>query len=109
MTDGARRRLVWAERNWLALGGLWTGLLAWLVVVGMAVAAGTDHEPPEAIAWAVLGIATVALVLSVAGLSAVRTRGETAVAVSALALVLAMPTVAGTIFFFIFASFGGLD
>ncbi|MFL5945156.1 MAG: hypothetical protein ACJ74C_06935 [Gaiellaceae bacterium] len=78
-------------RNWLAVAALWAGGVVWLALVGVFIyAAGFDNEVSENVGWALLGCATVAFVLALAGITAIRTRGETAVAIVALALVLAL-------------------
>jgi hypothetical protein len=78
-------------RNWFAVCGLWTGGVVWLSLVGVFVyAVGFDNSVSEAVGWTLLGVATVAFVLALAGITTIRTRGETAVAIVALVLVLSL-------------------
>jgi hypothetical protein len=84
------------QRNWFAVAALWTALATWLLLIGSAVAAATfasDHIF-HVVGWVALGFGTAALVLAVAGITAIRTRGETAVAVLALVLVLSLTSFA---------------
>ena len=80
------------SRNWTALLALWTALAAWLVLIGMGIAIGSDAANEDifkVVGWIPLGFGTAALILSVAGITMIRTRGETALAVLALVLTLA--------------------
>src|SRR5688500_17195312 len=91
------------SRNWLALLGLWTALVAWLILIGTAVAIGSDAASDnifDTVVWVALGFATAALILSVAGITMIRTHGETAVAV--LALVLTLCLTFGSALFLVF-------
>jgi hypothetical protein len=90
------------ERNWFALLALWTALLTWLIVIASAVAIATfaDEGLFNVVGWVALAVGTAALVLAVAGITMIRTRGETAVAVTALALVLALTTFASPFFLY---------
>lgn len=84
-------------RNWLALLALWTALATWLILVGTIVAIGSGASEDgifDVVGWVVLGFGTAALVLSVAGITLIRTRGETAVAVLALVLTLSLTSFA---------------
>lgn len=86
-------RLDWRSRNWLALLGLWTALVTWLILIGAAVAVGSEaasEDVLDVVVWVTLGFATAALILSVAGITMIRTHGETAVAVLALVLTLCL-------------------
>ena len=108
MEDTPRHSVALRGRNWLAVTGLWTALLAWLVVAGTIVWIGTrGGEPTEAIGWTVLGIEVAALIQSVIGITWIRSRGDTAVAIAALVLTLALPGFASSLFFFGFGA--GID
>jgi hypothetical protein len=91
VTTGEPERLRPVPRNWLAVAALWAGGVVWLSLIAVFVyAAGFDNQVSENVGWVLLGFATVAFVLALAGITAIRTRGETAVAIVALALVLAL-------------------
>lgn len=93
-------------RNWPALAALWTLGAVWLAVGAIVFLAGVfDWEPPEAVGWTLLLIAMAGFALALVGVSWIRTRGETALAITALALGLALPS--GTSLF-AFGLFGGL-
>jgi hypothetical protein len=93
-------------RNWPALAALWTLGSVWLAIGVLIFLAGVfDFEPPEAVGWAILLIALAGFTLALVGISSIRTRGETALALAALALALTLP--AGS-WFFAFSLFGGL-
>jgi hypothetical protein len=91
VTNGELERPRPVPRNWLAVAALWAGGVVWLSLIGVFIyAAGFDNQVSENVGWVLLGCATVAFVLALAGITAIRTRGETAVAIVALALVLAL-------------------
>lgn len=97
-----RARATAPPRNWFAVAALWTALATWLIVIGAVVAAQTfasDHIF-DWIVWVVLGFATAALILAVLGITAIRSRGETAVAIVALALVLSLSSFASPFFLY---------
>ena len=99
----AQPRFDFRSRNWLALLALWTALATWLILIGAAVAIGSDaasEDILDVILWVALGFATAALILSVAGITQIRTHGETAVAV--LALVLTLCLTFGSALFLVF-------
>src|SRR4051812_42120637 len=79
-------------RNLFALAGLWTALTTWLILVAALVASQTFASGRifSWVAWVALGFGTASLILAVAGITMIRTRGETAVAVLALVLTLAL-------------------
>ncbi len=79
-------------RNWLAVVALWSALATWLLLIGSLVAAETFSSDGifNTTGWVALGFGTAALVLAVAGITAIRTRGEPVVAILALVLVLSV-------------------
>jgi hypothetical protein len=86
-------RFALRSRNWIALLALWTALATWLILIGTAVAIGSDaasDDIVDVVIWVALGFATAALILSVAGITMIYTHGETAVAVLALVLTLCL-------------------
>jgi hypothetical protein len=86
-------RFDWRSRNWLALLALWTALATWLILIGTGVAIGSGAASEDifsVLGWVALGFGTAALILSVAGITMIRTHGETAVAILALVLTLAL-------------------
>lgn len=88
-----------AARNWLAVAALWTLGATWLVLVGTAVyAILEDHDPPNSVGWTLLGVGTFGFVLALGGVTAIRTRGETALAIAALVLALALTGFANPLF-----------
>ena len=92
------------SRNWLALLALWTSLATWLILVGTIVAVGSgaaseDHVF-DVVGWVALGFGTAALILSVAGITMIRERGETAVAILALVLTLSLTSFASPLFLY---------
>jgi hypothetical protein len=92
--------------NWIALLALWTALAAWLVLIGTGVAIGSGAASEDifrVVGWILLGMGTAALVLSVTGITMIRTRGETALATLALVLTLAPVGLAGPVIFVIWA------
>ena len=92
-------------RNWPALAALWTLGGVWLAVGAIVFVAGVfDWEPPEAVGWTLLAFAMLGFALALLGLSWIRTRGETALAITALALGVMLPS--GTSLF-AFGLFGG--
>jgi|SRR5215210_4001982 len=94
-------------RNWLALAALWTAGATWLGLIGTFVyAVLSDNEPSEAIGWTLLGVGTFGFVLALGGITLIRTHGETALAIAALILLLALT---GLVNPFLFGyGFGGL-
>jgi hypothetical protein len=93
-------------RNWPALAALWTIGSVWLAVGALIFAAGVfDFDPPEALGWALLAVAMAGFTLALIGVSWMRDRGETALALAALVLAVMLPT--GS-WFFAFSLFGGL-
>jgi hypothetical protein len=93
-------------RNWPALAALWTTGTVWLAVGLLIFLSGVfDFEPPEAVGWVLLWVAMAGLALALLGVSWIRTRGETALAITALALTVSLPT--GS-WFYAFSLFGGL-
>ena len=97
----AQSRFDLRSRNWIALLALWTALATWLILIGTAVAIGSDaasDDIVDVVIWVALGFATAALILSVAGITLIRTHGETAVAVVALVLTLCL-TLGSALFF----------
>jgi succinate-acetate transporter protein len=94
-------------RNWLALAALWTLGATWLGLVGTFVyAVVADRDPSENIGWTLLGVGTFGFVLALGGVTMIRTRGETALAIAALVLALALTGFANP--FFLGYGFGGL-
>lgn len=95
-------------RNWLALLALWTALVTWLILIGGLVAGTTfaDEDIFDWLGWVALGFGTAALVVAVGGITVIRTRGETAVAVLALVLVLSLSTLVSPWFFYGIGGFG---
>ena len=90
------------SRNWLALLALWTALATWLILIGTGVAIGSDAASEDifsVVGWVALGFGTAALVLSVAGITMIRTHGETALAVLALVLTLSLTSLASPFFY----------
>jgi hypothetical protein len=90
------------SRNWLALLALWTALATWLILIGTAIAIGSgaaSFEIVDVVAWVAAGFGTAALILSVAGITMIRTHGETSVAVLALVLTLWLTSFGSTLFF----------
>lgn len=80
-----------AARNWLAVAALWTLGATWLGLVGTTVyAILEDTDPPNSVGWTLLGVGTFGFVLALGGITAIRTRGETALAIAALVLALAL-------------------
>ena len=80
-------------RNWPALAALWTLGAVWLAVGAIVFAAGVfDWEPPEAVGWTLLAIAMLGFALALLGVSWIRTRGETALSIVALALGVMLPS-----------------
>ena len=80
-------------RNWFALLALWTALATWLILIGTAVAIGSNVAGEgifDVVGWVVLGFGTAALILSVAGITMIRTHGDTVVAILALVLTLSL-------------------
>jgi uncharacterized membrane protein YcjF (UPF0283 family) len=89
-------------RNWFALLALWTALAAWLILVGTIVAVGSDAVTDNIFnvtGWVALGFGTAALVFSVAGITMIRTRGETALAILALVLTLSLTSFVSPLLF----------
>jgi hypothetical protein len=90
------------SRNWVALLALWTALATWLILIGTAVAIGSDAASEDVfgvVGWVALGFGTAALILSVAGITMIRTQGETALAILALVLTLSLTTFASPFFY----------
>ena len=89
-----------APRNWFALAALWTLGLTWLGLVATFVyAVVSDNDPSEGVGWTLLGVGTFGFVLSLIGITNIRTRGETALAIAALVLALALTGLANPFFF----------
>jgi succinate-acetate transporter protein len=87
-------------RNWLAVTALWTLGATWLGLVGTTVyAILEDHDPPRSIGWTLLGVGVLGFVLALGGITAIRTRGETALAIAALVLALALTGFANPLLF----------
>jgi len=81
------------SRNVFALLGLWTALASWLILIGtiVAIAGGAASDDSfRTLGWIVLGSGTTALILSVAGITMIHTRGESAVATASLVLTLSL-------------------
>jgi succinate-acetate transporter protein len=94
-------------RNWLALAALWTLGATWLGLVGTFVyAVVSDNDPSEGIGWTLLGVGTFGFVLALGGITMIRTHGETALAIAALILALALTGLVNP--FFLGYGFGGL-
>ena len=90
------------SRNWLALLALWTALTTWLILIGTGVAIGSDAASEDifnVVGWVALGFGTAALILSVAGITMIRTQGEAAVAILALVLTLSLTSLASPLLF----------
>jgi hypothetical protein len=82
-------RLDWRSRNWIALLALWTALATWLILIGTGIAIGSGAASEDilsVVVWVAVGFGTAALILSVAGITMIRTQGETAVAILAFVL-----------------------
>jgi hypothetical protein len=93
-------------RNWPALAALWALGSIWITIAFLIALDGLfGVEPPEAVGWVLLAVAIVGFVLALAGISSIRSRGETAVAIAALAVGLALPS-GGMLFFY--GLFGGV-
>ncbi len=88
-------------RNWFAVAALWTLGAVWLgLVATFTYAVLADTEPSENVGWALLAVGTLGFVLSLVGVTNIRTHGETALALAALALALALTgLVANPLFF----------
>ena len=96
-----------SPRNWFAVAALWTLGATWLGLVATFVyAVVADNEPSENVGWTLLGVATFGFVLALAGITMIRTHGETALAIAALILALALTGFANP--FFLGYGFGGL-
>lgn len=94
-------------RNWFAVAGLWTVGATWLGVIAVLFYAEfLDHEPSENIGWTLLAIGTIGFVLTLAGFTVARTRGDWGLAWAALALVLAFATFGSP---FLFYALGGVE
>ena len=94
-------------RNWLALAALWTLGATWLGLVGTFVyAVVSSNDPSEGIGWTLLGVGTFGFVLALGGITMIRTHGETAMAIAALILALALTGLVNP--FFLGYGFGGL-
>jgi hypothetical protein len=89
-------------RNWAALVALWTALVTWLILIGALVASQTfaSEDIFDWVAWVALGFGTAGLILAVLGITMIRTRGETAVAILALVLVLSLTSFTSPLFFY---------
>jgi putative Mn2+ efflux pump MntP len=88
-------------RNWFAVAGLWTVGATWLGVIAVLFYAEfLDNEPSENIGWTLLGIGTIGFVLTLAGFTVARTRGEWGLAWAALALALAFATLGSPFLFY---------
>jgi len=77
-------------------------LAAWLILVGTIVAVGSDAASDNIFnvtGWVALGFGTAALVFSVAGITMIRTRGETALAILALVLTLSLTSFVSPLLF----------
>ena len=99
-------RIELRPRNWSALLGLWTALATWLILVGTGVAIGSGAASEDifsVVGWIALGFGTAALILSVAGITMIRTHGETVVAILALVLTLSLTSYATPLLY----GFGG--
>ena len=86
-------RLDLRSRNLLALLGLWTALASWLILIGTIVAIASGAASDDlftTLGWTVLGFGTTALILSVAGVTMIHTRGERTVAAASLVLTLSL-------------------
>ena len=86
-------------RNWLAVAALWTALATWLILIGSLVASQT-FASSHIFDWVALGFGTGGLILAVLGITAIRTHGETAVAILALVLVLSLTSFASPLFLY---------
>jgi hypothetical protein len=96
-------------RNWLAVAALWTMGAVWVALVGTFVwSAGfnDDADPPAWWGWTLLGVATLGFVLALAGITAIRQRGEAALAITALVLALALTSLGGPFLFYGLGGFG---
>jgi hypothetical protein len=93
---------IFRDRNWLALAGLWVALVTWLILIGSVVAAASfaSEHVFSVTGWVALGFGTAALILAVGGITMICTRGETACAVLALVLVLALTTFSSPLLFY---------
>jgi hypothetical protein len=94
-------------RNSFALLALWTALTTWLILIAAVVASQTvaSEHIFSWVGWVALGFGTAALILAVAGITAIRTHGETAVAVTALVLTLTLTTFGSP--FLLYGGLGG--
>lgn len=98
-------RSVLLQRNWPALAALWVLGSVWMSLVVLAALVGIfELEPPEAVAWTLLFIAALGFLLALIGISFIRARGETAMAIVALVLALSLTSLVSPFFLF----FGGL-
>jgi hypothetical protein len=95
-------------RNWFALAALWVLGCTWLGLIAVFVfAEGFDRDPARWVLWTLLGVGTTGFVLSLGGFTAMRDRGEAALAFAALALALAFMTFASPFFFYGLGGVGG--
>jgi succinate-acetate transporter protein len=86
-------------RNWYAVAALWTLGATWLgLVAAFVYSVVTDKDPSDDVGWTLLGVGTFGFVLSLAGVTMIRTRGETALALAALALALTLTGFANPFF-----------
>ena len=85
------------------MGAVWVALIATFV---WAVGLNDDAEPPAWWGWTLLGGATFGFLLALAGITAIRHRGEAALAITALALALALTSLGGPVLFYGFGGFG---
>jgi hypothetical protein len=87
-------------RNVFAVGALWTLGVTWLGLVATLVyAILRERDPAEGVLWTLLGIGTFGFVLTLAGITAIRTRGDTVVAIAALVLAVALAMTLNPVFF----------
>jgi hypothetical protein len=100
-------RLEVRERNWPAVAGLWTLGGVWVTLAVVAFLEGVfEVEPPDAVGWTLLVVGTAGFVLALAGVTAIRTRGESALAILALVLGLSLPMASTYLVYGLFGGFG---
>ena len=81
---------------------LWTALATWLILIGSIVAIGSDIAGDgifDVVGWVALGFGTAALILAVAGITMIRTHGDTVLAILALVLTLSLTSFGSPLLF----------
>jgi hypothetical protein len=95
------------ERNHAALTNLWTVGAVWVALAVLTFLEGVfEVEPPEVVGWSLLVIGTGGFVLALAGVTSIRTHGESVVAIIALVLALSLPMASTYLEYGLFGGFG---